>query len=511
MILGRNGSGKTLLSRVLANPAEYLEEGTFSTQLLENQEPGRMRRPPSVALVSFQSHEALLKQGGSTTKAIVGQTGGNLTKAAQFLTVRFGLYPFLARDVRTLSTGEIRKVLLVRALAQRPRLLILDHAFDGLDVASRHALQQLVSKTLRGFRPDILVQGVDARATAHTQVVLVSHRPNEEMVDEMETISVFREDGSLHTMLRQGRTADEIFRLSQRTMLTASEEDGGAPASDLIHDEQDSCWNDPTLPSPDEVASWWRQGKEAPTSTRDVVHAENLYVQRGEATLLHGLDWKVSTEEKRWLIAGGNGAGKSTLSRLLAKQEDNVIRDGGSLTVFSEDGGGDDDASDRADAITHDILSNRRPGVGWFSTELHMALARSDLTTQQILCGGDDVSKSMSSAAASVAQWFSLDHLLSRPFSQLSQGEQKLTLIAAALASRPPLLVLDEPCQGLDQIHRRRVLALVERIMQATDMNLVYITHHMEEVLPSVTHVLHLRAGRNVYKGRRDEYDPDQV
>jgi ABC-type molybdenum transport system ATPase subunit/photorepair protein PhrA len=210
----------------LANPAEYLEEGTFSTQLLENQEPGRMRRPPSVALVSFQSHEALLKQGGSTTKAIVGQTGGNLTKAAQFLTVRFGLYPFLARDVRTLSTGEIRKVLLVRALAQRPRLLILDHAFDGLDVASRHALQQLVSKTLRGFRPDILVQGVDARATAHTQVVLVSHRPNEEMVDEMETISVFREDGSLHTMLRQGRTADEIFRLSQRTMLTASVEDG---------------------------------------------------------------------------------------------------------------------------------------------------------------------------------------------------------------------------------------------------------------------------------------------
>jgi molybdate transport system ATP-binding protein len=146
-----------------------------------------------------------------------------------------------------------------------------------------------------------------------------------------------------------------------------------------------------------------------------------------------------------------------------------------------------------------------------------LALARSDLTARQILCStSGENSMPMSNAAESVAKWLFQDDnddadLLSRPFSQLSQGEQKLTLIAAALASRPLLCVLDEPCQGLDQIHRRRVLALVERIMQATDMNLVYITHHMEEVLPSVTHVLHLREGRDVYNGNRDEYNSDQV
>jgi molybdate transport system ATP-binding protein len=451
-----------------------------------------------------------------------------LTGAARFLTVRFGLFPFLARDVRTLSTGEIRKVLLVKALAERPRLLILDHAFDGLDVLSRQALQELVSKTLRGFRPDILVQGVDAKATAHTQVVLVSHRPQEEMVDEMETISVFRVDGSLQTMQRQGRTGEEIFRMAERTMMTIqAEENEGSTESDPIHEEQDACWNDPTLPSLDEVASWWSHGKEAASSAvkRDVVvHAENLYVQRGDAILLHGLNWKVSSDEgKRWLIAGGNGAGKSTLSRLLAKQEDNVIREDGSLSVYSgNDDNNNDDASNDHDNVNHGILSNRRPGVGWFSTEVHLALARSDLTARQILCSSSagENRMPMSKAAESVAKWLFLNDndndngdtdLLSRPFSQLSQGEQKLTLIASALASRPLLCVLDEPCQGLDQIHRRRVLALVERIMQATDMNLVYITHHMEEVLPSVTHVLHLREGRDVYNGNRDEYYPDRV
>jgi molybdate transport system ATP-binding protein len=526
VILGRNGKNKTLLSQVLVNPQEYLEEASFSTQLLHqevNYIPGRMRQPPDVAQVSFQSHEALLEEGGTTSKAILGREGGTLSQAARYLTVRFGLHPFLARDVRTLSTGEIRKVLLVKALAQRPRLLILDHAFDGLDVPSRRALQQLVSKTLTGFRPDLLVQGVNARATAHTQVVLVSHRPQEEMVEEMETISVFRQDGSLQTMQRQGRSGEEIFRLAQRTMMTAQEEseEENTVSESVQHNEQDACWNDPTLPSLEEVASWWSHGKAASsTSTSDaaVVHAENLYVQRGEAILLHELNWKVSSDAKRWLVAGGNGAGKSTLSRLLVKQEDNVIREGGSLSVLSGNDDIDTTTNDHDD-LTRGILSNRRPGVGWFSTELHLALARSDLTARQILCSTsvEENILPMSNAAELVAKWlFLLDDnddtdLLSRPFSQLSQGEQKLTLIAAALASRPLLCVLDEPCQGLDQIHRRRVLAVVERIMQATDMNLVYITHHMEEVLPSVTHVLHLREGRDVYNGNRNEYHPDQV
>jgi ABC-type molybdenum transport system ATPase subunit/photorepair protein PhrA len=113
--------------------------------------------------------------------------------------------------------------------------------------------------------------------------------------------------------------------------------------------------------------------------------------------------------------------------------------------------------------------------------------------------------------AETVAGWLGVKGLLGKPFCELSQGQQKLALIAAALASRPPLLVLDEPCQGLDMIHRQRVLTLVERICQATDISLVYITHHLEELLPSVTHALHLKERRDVYNGRIEEYRPEEL
>ena len=134
--------------------------------------------------------------GITASKAI--SEGGNLTKAAQFLVVRFGLFPLLQRDVSTLSTGEIRKVLLVRALANRPRVLFLDNAFDGLDVPSRETLKDLVSKTLLGFKQDILVQAVHSDATAHTQIVLVTHRA-EEIVPEIETITTVDDNGVLQT------------------------------------------------------------------------------------------------------------------------------------------------------------------------------------------------------------------------------------------------------------------------------------------------------------------------
>ena len=89
----------------------------------------------------------------------------------------------------------------------------------------------------------------------------------------------------------------------------------------------------------------------------------------------------------------------------------------------------------------------------------------------------------------------------------LSQGEQKIFLIATALVARPPLLILDEPCQGLDLVKRKRLLQIVETICRSTDMTLIYITHHLdEELVPSISHALHLKDRREVYKGLIKDY-----
>ena len=240
-LLGRNSSGKSLVGQTIASRDTqlFLKEGTMQFHNPNN------RQTNMVEHVSFDSHLELLEQGGTTHRAINGGHGGTLTKAAQFLVVRFGLYPLLTRNVRTLSTGEIRKVLLVRALSNRPKLLILDNAFDGLDVPSRDILKDIVQKTIDGFTQDILVQGVNSQSTAHTQILLLTHRP-EEVVDAIQTVSWF--DSPQKELLTEPRNDRSGVQLLQLAMSN----DKDAAETSLQLD-----WDCSTLPSKEAIQQWW--------------------------------------------------------------------------------------------------------------------------------------------------------------------------------------------------------------------------------------------------------------
>ncbi|KAI2499638.1 ABC transporter [Fragilaria crotonensis] len=514
VVLGRNGSGKTLLSCLLSpNPGDFLYEGSYTAI----DETISRHADYAIAHVSFQSHEQLLRQQktdpdnpDSTSLSTAWQVisgGGNLSKAAQFLVVRFGLFPLLHRNVSTLSTGEIRKVLLVKALSKRPKLLVLDNAFDGLDVPSRNALRDLVSKTLRGFRQDILVQAVDSKATAHTQVVLLTHRA-EEIVDECQHVTYMTAPITTPTTSTNCNPAitgvDENVDDNSRILTEARNGQSGEQLLCKAMGASESTFqldwgDDPTLPTTKDISNWWAAGRSITTTNHAAVHqpkqdpivqTNHLRICQGNTTLLHDLTWTISAGE-HWLVAGGNGAGKSTLSRCLALQ-------GSSVSVPS--------------MLRMAISSD---DIGWVSTELHMATSQSNRSVRDVVTHDGKVP--MDSAMFVVTQALAMtevvdnnsdQQLWDRPFSTLSQGEQKLILIASAMALRPALLVLDEPCQGLDALNRRRVLGFVERMCQATSITLVYITHHLEEVIPSITHVLHLVGGKAVYTGSRSNYDP---
>ena len=170
----------------------------------------------------------------------------------------------------------------------------------------------------------------------------------------------------------------------------------------------------------------------------------------------------------------------------------------------------------------------KRGGISWVSTELHLHATHNwgDRTVKEILLQGasfmfnadrsgeqppvEDLDFDIASTAA---QWLGLfdkgndevtnNSFLSRQFSTLSQGEQKLLLIASAIAQRPSLLVLDEPCQGLDLWNRGHILGLVEKICNNTDMSLLYVTHHEEELVPCIGHILCLDDGKVTYCGMR--------
>ena len=464
-VLGRNGTGKSLLAQALAHGA-FLDGPDYS-HLLGGElyhSDGRA----SVARVSFESHEDLLARGGSTYTALT-PFGGLLSKAAQFLVVRFGLFPLLHRDIATLSTGEIRKVLFIRALSTRPNLLILDNAFDGLDAPSRQSLAELVSMTLKGFRADILVQGVNAKNAAHTQVLLSTHRP-EEIVDEISTVTFIGHD-RVSTERRNGRTGEVLFQAAIGHF-------------ELKHDP----WDDAALPSLNEISNLWTNGRQGRKSEGALFEARNLRVSRGEKDLISELDWTVQQGEC-WVLAGGNGAGKSSISRLLAKPDTRQVVDNGVLHVGLE-----------------------RNDVGWVSTEVHMSLSRSTQTARDVLLETETPSALCPEVGKRIAEWLGLrNRQLSRPFAELSQGEQKLVLIGRAISKRPKLLIIDEPLQGLDLYHRRRVLGLVESICRATDTSLIYVTHHLEELIPSVENVLHLKEGKSIFKGPLSSYDPETL
>lgn len=221
---------------------------------------------------------------------------------------------------------------------------------------------------------------------------------------------------NVRTEYRNERTGEELFQAALGHL-------------ELNHDP----WDDVALPSLKEISTLWQHGRHGRSKTEGpIIEAMNLRVSRGDKDLISGLDWNVQQGE-RWALLGGNGAGKSSLSRFLVNPDARQSTDDGVLNV----GLGSDD-------------------VGWVSTEVHMSLSRSTKTARETLLETESPMAVSSEIGNRVAEWLGLrDHQLSRPFAELSQGEQKLGLIARAISKRPKLLVIDEPLQGLDLFHRR--------------------------------------------------------
>lgn len=498
VVLGKNGSGKTLLSQTLINTDRQLSSlHSGRVEINKTRDDSINRNHRWLTHVSFESHSELLLNENTTTvhRALIPGGGNRLSPTAKFLAVRLGMYPLLPRFINTLSTGEIRRVLLVRALVSKPELLLLDNAFDGLDVDGRKGLMNIIERVLKGFRMDILVQGVgDAKDTARTQIMLFSHRP-EEISDGMGMVTYL--NGSVSTQKRSGRSASELVK----------------PLASSLLD----------IPSREEILHFWQQGKVDTTNTKNddiLVAAENLHVTRDDTILLSNLDWVVQRGE-RWHLGGSNGSGKSTLSRLLLR----ISMDNNSEWSCSTSGRDAKVESGNLN-VTSSSYHTKRGGVALVSTELHLHAAQnwSNRTVLEVLTFGasflfdadkssQDLTQNRANAsvdidlATTAAKWLGLvkkdkdDSILNRKFSMLSQGEQKLVLIASALALRPSLLVLDEAGQGLDPSNRSLVLDLIEEICQASNMSLIYITHHNEELIPSINRRLSLENGKAVYCG----------
>ena len=216
---------------------------------------------------------------------------------------------------------------------------------------------------------------------------------------------------------------------------------------------------------------------------------------RGRVPLLRGIDWQVRAGEQ-WAVLGPNGAGKSTLldiaAGLLHPSRGEVRILGGhvghvDLRALRERIG-------HVDVKTEERFAPRRPALDVVLTGV--------TGTIQLL--PERVTDRDRRRAAQLLEQFGCAAQAAQPFGACSQGERRRILLARALMRRPPLLLLDEPADGLDLPGREALLAALASLT-GEGRAIVTVTHHLEELPPSTTHALLLREGRVVAAGPAHE------
>lgn len=225
-----------------------------------------------------------------------------------------------------------------------------------------------------------------------------------------------------------------------------------------------------------------------------LLEVSGLTINRGRAVLLEGVNWRVRRGE-HWAVIGPNGCGKTSLLRALT----------GYLTP------GEGDISLLGRRYGESDWRELRLHIGVVTAAFHGSIPPAEPALETVVSGKfaqlDLWGRGTRADWAAARRWLRFvggAALEKREWAYLSQGERQRVLIARALMARPRLLILDEPCAGLDPVARADFLEFLNSLgRQRGGPALVLVTHHVEEITPVFTRVLVLRAGRVVAAGAR--------
>jgi len=225
-----------------------------------------------------------------------------------------------------------------------------------------------------------------------------------------------------------------------------------------------------------------------------VLEVCNLQVRRGKTTILDGVSWRVERGQ-HWVILGANGSGKTSLLSALTGY---LTPSGGEIAVLGRRYGQTD-------------WRELRKRIGLVSSSVRQMMSESEPALQTIVSGKyamidfwGRVTRSDRARALHLLEQIECEHLAERPWVFLSQGERQRLLIGRALMADPRLLILDEPCAGLDPVAREHFLQFLDRLgRRRRAPTLALVTHHVEEIMPVFSHALLLKAGAVLANGRK--------
>lgn len=357
-----------------------------------------------------------------------------LEKVSELLSITNLLdHPFV-----TLSNGETRRMLLAKSLLKHPEILILDNPFAGLDILSREVLRNALDELAQSGVTIIIATIATEIPPCVTQVLEMSH-------------------GSIEKISPMGS-----FKI-------------GTPDNEAF-----------PQPDPEKLESF---GIPNFVDFKTAIDLRNIKVKYNEDQILKGIDWKIRKGEK-WALSGANGSGKSTLLSIITA--DNPQRFANDFDLFDKKRGG-------IGASIWDIKQK----IGHVSPELHLYFPKNTSVFKTIASGFFDATgiffKKLTDIQVArvheVAELLHVHPLIEKDFSQLSKGEQRLVLLARALVKNPPLLILDEPCQGLDTVSIEYFKSVVDAICKTRERTLIYVSHYLNEIPSCVTRFLKLEKG----------------
>ncbi len=225
-----------------------------------------------------------------------------------------------------------------------------------------------------------------------------------------------------------------------------------------------------------------------------VLHVEGLTIRRDRTVILDHVNWQVGRGE-HWAILGANGSGKTSLLRALTGY---LAPTTGDIHLLGERFG----ESDWRELRLH---------IGMVTSGFAMLIPVCETALDTVVSGKfaqldlwARVTAADRAAGRKLLRLVRASHLEKREWHHLSQGERQRVLIARALMAKPRLLILDEPCAGLDPVARDDFLKIIDALARRRGAPaLVLVTHHVEEITPAFTHTLLLKSGRVLAAGAR--------
>lgn len=445
--VGANGSGKTSLAKALAGELELIS-GSCELDV------------KNCVRISFEKQQELIEEDfrlrnsdinnaeeekGITPRLLIEKSAKVPQSVINALCDRLKITSLLDQPYNILSSGEGRKVLIAEAILANKTQIIMDAPFDGLDVETRADLMTLFESLYQ----------------SNKLIILIVNRYDEipKFSDHLGVINDCE-------LIKFGTTADLLSDL------------------EFMQLENSERINNLALPKiPSDVKVELNPAPLVDMSKVVVRYQDQIIINNLTMTIDHG---------EHWQFIGPNGAGKSTLISLITGDHPQGYSN--NLRLFGIQRGSGE--------TIWDIKKN----IGFVSPSFHLSYRVNCSVLNVILSGYFDsiglYEKPGDEKIALAHEWLKiigLDVLANAPFKSLSFGQQRLILIARALVKHPPLLILDEPLQGLDNISRLLVKKFVEHLMKVGTTQVIFVSHHREDAPNGITNILEFVPFGNTY------------